>query len=236
MDDLPPPKYLTLRETPATDRPRERLKAVGAAYLSDAELLAILLRVGIKGENVSDLSRRLLSQCGGLTGLASVEFSQLAGERGMGEAKACTVLAALEIGRRLLKENPELRKSITSPDDLSDLLILDMAHLEQEHLRVVHLNTKYQLITMVDVYRGSLNSAPVRAADVFKAAVRINAASIILAHNHPSGDPTPSPQDAHTTEQLVEAGRLLDIEVLDHLVIGRASYVSMRKRRLGFRS
>lgn len=228
--------YLTLRETPATDRPRERLKAVGASYLADAELLAIILRVGIKGENVTDLSRRLLSQNGGITGLASLDFSELASQRGMGEAKACQVKAALELGRRLLHAAPEQRKQITCADDVADLLILEMSHFEQEHLRVLHLNTKHQLIAMVEVYKGSLNSAPVRAADVFKGAVRNNAASVILAHNHPSGDPTPSPDDARTTELLVEAGKLLDIDVLDHLVIGHGSYISLRARRLGFHS
>ncbi|MDQ3855035.1 MAG: DNA repair protein RadC [Chloroflexota bacterium] len=236
MQDSNGSPYLALRETPETDRPRERLKAVGAAYLSDAELLAILLRVGIKGENVTDLSRRLLAQHRGLTGLAAADFGELAAQRGVGEAKACSIKAALELGRRLLTAAPEQRKQISSPDDVADILILEMAHLEQEQMRVLHLNTKHQLIAMIEVYKGSLNSAPIRAADIFKGAVRNNAASVILAHNHPSGDPTPSPQDARTTELLVEAGRLLDIEVLDHLVVGRTECVSMRRRRLGFTS
>ncbi len=228
--------YLTLKETPATDRPRERLKAVGATYLSDAELLAILLRVGIVGENVQDLSRRLLVQNHGLIGLAGLQFAELAGQRGVGEAKACSIQAALELGRRLLKAAPEQRKQIRSGADVADLLMLEMGQLEQEHLRVLHLNTKNHLIAMVEVYKGSLNSAPVRPADIFKGAVRNNAASVILAHNHPSGDPTPSPEDARATEQLVEAGKLLDIEVLDHLVIGRGRWESLRARRLGFTS
>lgn len=236
MDTLESPAYLTLKETPATDRPRERLKAVGPSYLSDAELLAILLRVGIKGENVSDLARRLLAQNHGLAGLASLDFGELAAQRGVGEAKACSIKAALELGRRLLRVDPEQRKQVSSPADVADLLMLEMGHLEQEHMRVLHLNTKNQLIAMVEVYKGSLNSAPIRPADVFKGAVRNNAASVILAHNHPSGDPTPSPEDARATEQLVEAGRLLDIEVLDHLVIGNARWESLRARRLGFTS
>jgi DNA repair protein RadC len=229
-----PSHYLTLKETPATDRPRERLKAVGASHLSDAELLAILLRVGIRGENVQDLARRLLSENPGLTGLAGLEFTELARQRGVGEAKACSIKAALELGRRLLRAAPEQRKQITSGADVADLLLLEMGQLEQEHMRVLHLNTKNQLIAMVEVYKGSLNSAPVRAADIFKGAVRNAAASVILAHNHPSGDPNPSPEDARATEHLVEAGRLLDIEVLDHLVIGHSRWESMRARRLGF--
>lgn len=236
MDASARASLTALRETPPTERPRERLKAIGAAYLSDAELLAIVLRVGIVGENVSDLARRLLAEHHGLTGLAALDFTQLAKSRGVGEAKACQIKAALEMGRRLLKVSPEERRQIQSPADVADLLILEMGHLEQEHLRVLCLNTRNQLLSMEDVYRGTLNAAPIRPADVFKSAVRQNAASLILAHNHPSGDPTPSAEDARSTEQLVAAGRLLDIEVLDHLVIGRTSYSSMRRKHLGFRS
>lgn len=234
MDTSARPPYSALRETPATDRPRERLKSIGAAYLSDAELLAIVLRVGIVGENVSDLARRLLAEHRGLQGLASLDFSQLAKSRGVGEAKACQIKASLEMGRRLLKFGPEERRQIHSPSDVADLLILEMGHLEQEHLRVLCLNTKNQLISMEDVYRGTLNSAPVRPADVFKGAVRQNAASVILAHNHPSGDPAPSEDDARSTRQLVDAGKLLDIDVLDHLVVARTGYCSMRRLRMGF--
>ncbi|ACZ42536.1 DNA repair protein RadC [Thermobaculum terrenum ATCC BAA-798] len=225
----------TLKETPETDRPRERLKALGPSYLSDAELLAIILRVGIKGENVIDLARRLLAQNQGITGLASIDFNSLASQRGVGEAKACQIKAALELGRRYLKEMPEQRRRITSPEDIADLLMLEMGHLEQEHLRVVQLNTKNQILAITEVYKGGLNSALIRPADVFKPAVRNNAASIILAHNHPSGDPTPSSEDVRTTESLIEAGKLLDIEVLDHIIVGRNSYTSMRRRHLGFR-
>ena len=174
-----PQPYAALRETPPTDRPRERLKAVGASYLSDAELLAIILRVGIKGQNVSDLARRLLAQHRGVTGLAAIDFQDLAAQRGVGEAKACQIQAALELGRRLLTSAPEQRRQVRSPADVADLLILEMGHLEQEHMRVLHLNTKHQLIGMIDVYRGSLNSASVRPADIFKAAVRNNAASVM---------------------------------------------------------
>lgn len=189
MDTAARAPYLTLRETPPTDRPRERLKAGGASHLADAELLAIILRVGIKGENVSDLARRLLSQNHGVTGLAALDFSELASQRAVGEAKACQIKASLELGRRLLTAAPEQRKQIRSPADVAPLLILEMGHLEQEHLRVLHLSTKNQLLAIAEVYKGSLSSAPIRPADVFKGAVRNNAASVILAHNHPSGAP-----------------------------------------------
>jgi DNA repair protein RadC len=226
---------LTIKELPLDGRPREKLKALGAAALSEAELLAIILRVGTQGESVVDLSNRLLVTYGGLVGLSRVSFAELCGVHGLGEAKACQLKAALEMGRRLLLAQPEERLQVRSPADLAPLLILELGPLDQEVLRVILLNTKNQVVKIVDVYRGSLNSSLVRTAEVFKEAVRVNAAAIIVAHNHPSGDPTPSPEDARVTEQIVAAGKLLEVEVLDHLVIGERSYVSLREKRLGFK-
>jgi DNA repair protein RadC len=226
---------LTIKELPPDGRPREKLKALGAGALSDAELLAIILRMGTQGESVIDLANRLLVTYGGLVGLARVSFAELCDVHGLGDAKASQLKAALEMGRRLLVAQPEERLQVRTPADLAPLLILEMAPLDQEVLRVVLLNTKNQVVRFVDVYRGSLNSSLVRVSEVFKEAVRVNAAAIIVAHNHPSGDPTPSPEDARVTEQIVAAGKLLEIEVLDHLVIGERSYVSLRERRLGFR-
>ena len=226
---------LTIKELPPDGRPREKLKALGAGALSDAELLAIILRVGTQGESVIDLANRLLVTYGGLMGLSRVPFSELCGVHGLGEAKASQLKAALELGRRLLLAQPEDRLQVRSPADLAPLLMLEMAPLDQETLRVVLLNTKNQVIKFADVYRGSLNASLVRTAEVFKEAVRVNAAAIIVAHNHPSGDPTPSPEDARVTEQIVAAGKLLEIEVLDHLVIGERTYVSLRERRVGFK-
>jgi DNA repair protein RadC len=225
---------LTIKELPPDGRPRERLKALGAAALTDAELLAIILRVGTRGESVVDLSTRLIHEHGGLVGLARISFPELCDVHGLGEAKACQLKAALEFGRRLLLAQPEERRQVRSPADLAPLLIAEMASLDQETLRVVLLNTKNQVLKITDVYRGSLNSSLVRVAEVFKEAVRVNAAAIIVAHNHPSGDPTPSPEDGRVTEQIVAAGKLLEIEVLDHLVIGERDYVSLRAKRLGF--
>ncbi|MBF6613813.1 MAG: DNA repair protein RadC [Chloroflexi bacterium] len=224
-----------MKELPPDGRPREKLKGLGAGSLSEAELLAIILRVGTQGESVVDLANRLLVTYGGLVGLARVSFTELCEIHGLGEAKACQLKSALELGRRLLLAQPEERLQVRSPADLAPILILEMAPLDQETLRVVLLNTKNQVIKFTDVYRGSLNSSLVRIAEVFKEAVRLNAAAIIVAHNHPSGDPTPSAEDAKVTEQIVAAGKLLEIEVLDHLVIGERSYVSLRERRLGFR-
>ena len=226
---------LTIKEMPRDGRPREKLKALGSGALSDAELLAIILRVGTQGESVIDLANRLLVTYGGLVGLSRVSFAELCDVHGLGEAKACQLKAALEMGRRLLMAQPEERLQVRSPADLAPLLMLELAPLDQETLRVILLNTKNQVIKMVDVYRGSLNTSVVRTSEVFKEAVRQNAAAIIVAHNHPSGDPTPSTEDARVTEQIVAAGKLLEIEVLDHLVIGERTWVSLREKRLGFK-
>jgi len=239
----PPPKTpgnngrttFTIKELPPDGRPREKLKALGAGVLSDAELLAIMLRMGTRGESVIDLANRLLVTYGGLVGLSRVSFAELCEVHGLGEAKACQLKAALELGRRLLLAEPGERLQVRAPADLAPILMLEMAPLDQETLRVVLLNTKNQVVKFCDVYKGSLNSSLVRIAEVFKEAVRTNASAIIVAHNHPSGDPTPSTEDIRVTEQIVAAGKLLEIEVLDHLVIGERKYVSLREKRLGFK-
>ncbi len=225
---------LRMKELSPADQPRERLAAVGAAALSDAELLAILLRVGVPGLNVLQLAQQTLVECGGWPGLLRLEYDELRRRRGMGEAKAATVKAALEIGRRLLLVGPDERFQIKSPADAAALLMVEMSHLDQEHLRAVLLDTKNRVQRIATVYIGSVNTAMIRVGEVVKEAIRHNSAALIVAHNHPSGDPSPSPEDILVTRQIVEAGKLLDCEVLDHLVIGRGRYVSMRERGLGF--
>jgi DNA repair protein RadC len=225
----------TLKELPNDERPRERLKELGPSVLNDAELLAILLRVGSAGETAVELASRLLREYGGLTGLSRVPFSTLCEVHGLGEAKVCQLKAALELGRRLLQATPSNRLVVNQPDQIGDLLVLEMRAFEQEVLRVVILNTKHQIMKMADVHKGSINSSLVRVAEVFKEAIRINGAAILVAHNHPSGDPTPSRQDVDVTEQIVAAGKLLDIDVLDHLIIGD-TWLSLRSRSLGFPS
>ncbi|MDP2659106.1 MAG: DNA repair protein RadC [Dehalococcoidia bacterium] len=224
-----------MRDLPLGERPRERLRERGAGSLSNAELLAILLRVGTASENVVRLAERLLNCFGGFSGLARAGFPELCAQHGMGEAKTAQIKASLEIGRRLLAEDPKQRQVVHAPSDISDLLLLEMGHLEQEYVRVVLLDTKNRVVSIPTVYQGSLNTSLVRIGEVFRDAIRNNCASIIVVHNHPSGDPTPSPEDIRLTEQLVEAGRLLDIEVLDHLVIGQLNYVSLRGKGLGFK-
>lgn len=225
---------LRIRELPVADKPRERLRAHGATALADAELLAILLRVGTEGINAIQLAQQLLVELGGWPGLQRAGFEELAARHGMGEAKTAQLKAAIEIGRRLLLSAGEERFQIRSPSDAAQLMQLEMSHLDQEQLRAICLDTKNRVQKVQTVYVGSLNTSMVRIGEVFKEAIRLNAASIIVVHNHPSGDPSPSPEDVLVTRQIVEAGRLLDIEVLDHLVIGAGRFVSMRERGLGF--
>ncbi len=225
---------LRIRELPEHEKPRERLRAQGSGALSDAELLAILLRVGIEGVNVIQLAQRLLSDYKGWSGLQRAGFDELAAQRGMGEAKTAQLKAALEIGRRLLLVSHQERIQIRSPTDVAQLMMVEMSHLDQEHLRAICLDTKNRVQKVQTVYVGSLNTSLIRIGEIFKEAVRLNSAAIIICHNHPSGDPTPSPEDVLVTRQIVEAGKLLDIDVLDHLVVGQGRFVSMRERGLGF--
>jgi len=231
------PEYrLRIRDLPAQERPRERLRQHGPASLSNPELLAIVLRVGSGRESAIALATRLLARWGGLVGLARASFGELCAEHGMGEAKAAQVKAALELGRRLLAAAPEERPIVRSPADVANLLLAEMALLEQEHLRVVLLSTRNHVLGVPEVYKGTVNSAQVRVADIFREAVREGCPAIVVVHNHPSGDPEPSREDVEVTRQMVLAGELLGIEVLDHLVLARAGYVSLRERRLGFPS
>jgi DNA repair protein RadC len=224
----------TVRELPLEERPRERLERYGAATLQTSELLAIIFGSGVRGENVVDLSARLLRDFGGLGGLLSAELPQLCAQHGLGPAKAMQLKAALELGRRLNVLAPEQRPQISCPADVAALVMLEMAYLTQEQLRVLCLDTKNYVIHQQVVYQGTVNSSLVRAAEVFRPAVTRNAPTIVVLHNHPSGDPTPSPEDVRTTEQLRHAGMVLDIELLDHIVIGHGKFISMKERLLGF--
>lgn len=226
--------HVLIRDLPLGERPRERLRDSGSHALSNSELLAILLRTGTTAESVLNLATRLLSKYGGLAGLVRVSFPELCAERGIGEAKAAQLKAALELGRRLNSLQPQDRLIVRSPADVANLLQGEMGFLEQEHLRVILLDTKNQVLGVHEVYKGSLHTSLIRVGELFRDAVRQNAAAIIVAHNHPSGDPTPSPEDARVTQEILQAGKLLDIELLDHLVIGQQRYVSLKERGLGF--
>ncbi len=225
---------LSVKEMAPDERPRERLKLRGPASLSDGDLLAIILNTGIVGETVTDVSQRLLAEHGGLRGLFQMDIAELSRIRGLGDAKSVRLKAALELGRRLAILSPDARPRVTSPDDVAILLQIEMAALEQEQLRVVLLDTKHRILGMRTVYQGSVNQAQVRVGEVFRDAVRQNATAIVAVHNHPSGDPAPSAADVSLTVELVRAGEVLDIELLDHLIIGQGRWHSLRRLGLGF--
>jgi DNA repair protein RadC len=223
-----------IRDMALAERPRERLVQVGPTAVSTAELLAILLRTGVPGENVVRLAERLLIQFKDLPGLARASIPELMTVHGIGEAKAVEIKAALEIGRRLLASAPQEKPRVTSPADAANLLMSEMMFLEKEHLKLVLLDTRNNVLGTPTIYVGSLNTSVIRVAELFRAAIKENAAAFIVAHNHPSGDPSPSPEDIRVTRQLAQAGKLLDIEVLDHVIIGQQRYVSLKERGLGF--
>jgi len=180
------------------------------------------------------LAQRLLAHFGGLAGIHRASFGELRNEHGLGEAKAAQLQAALELGKRLLAVQPEDRVTVSSPQDVFTLVQGEMALLEQEHLRVVLLTTRNQVVGVHELYKGSVNSAQVRVSEVLRPAVRENCPALIVVHNHPSGDPTPSAPDVTLTKELVAAGKLLSIEVLDHIIVAQGRFVSMKEQGLGF--
>ena len=192
------------------------------------------MRVGGARESAIDQATRILARFSGLPGLSRASFGQLCNEKGLGEAKATQIKAALEIGKRLLASQPEERAVVRSPEDVANLLQAEMSFLEQEHLRVILLNTRNQVLAIPEVYKGNVSSALVRVGELFRDAVREGCPALIVVHNHPSDDPTPSRDDIEITKQIDQAGQLLDIEVLDHVILAHGSLVSLRDRGLGF--
>ena len=224
----------TMREMEESERPRERLERHGAGVLSSAELVAIILNTGIKGESVLPLSQRVLAENGGLSGLMRMEHTDIAAIRGIGNAKAAKLKAALEMGRRLTTIIDDDKPRISSPEDVVRLYGVEMSHLEREELRVVLLDTKQHVKGSFTVANGTVNSANVRMAEVFTPAVKRNAPFLMLVHNHPTGDPTPSSADVKFTHDAIQAGNLLDIGVLDHIIIGQGRHASLKRLGLGF--
>ena len=233
--DAPVSYQPTILDLPPCERPRERLREHGPRYLNNAELVAILLRSGVAGENAINVAMRILAEFDGLAGLARAGYSELCKLRGLNHAKTSEIMAALELGRRIASLAPEERAQISCPQDAASLLIAEMEPQVQEHLVVLLLNTRNQVVARRTIYIGTVNSSAVRPAEVLRPAIRENAPSIIVAHNHPSGDPTPSPEDISVTRDLAAAGKLMDIELLDHLVIGHGGrFTSLKEKRLGF--
>ena len=210
-----------IREMPEGERPRERLKERGAAALSDAELVAILLRTGMKGVSAVQMSHQLLREFRSLDELARTPLETIAKIKGVGETKAIQLKAAFELARRLSGSSQGKPRIVSSPEEAAAVVREDMRVLDREEFRVLLLNTKNALIKKCEVSRGSLNASIVEPREVFKDAIAASAASMILVHNHPSGDPTPSAEDISVTKRLVKAGDLLNISVLDHIILGR---------------
>ncbi|WP_413065983.1 RadC family protein [Siminovitchia sp. 179-K 8D1 HS] len=221
-----------IKDFPVEDRPRERLIHHGPASLSNQELLAILLRTGTKSESVLQLANRLLTQFDGLLWLKEAALEEIMGIKGIGQAKAVQIAAAVELGRRISNLSYDDRYVIRSPEDGANYVMNDMRFLTQEHFVCLYLNTKNQVLHRQTIFIGSLNASIVHPREVFKEAFRRSAASIICLHNHPSGDPSPSREDIEVTKRLVECGKIIGIEILDHLIIGDNQYVSMKEKGL----
>lgn len=237
IDTLPPTLFTTLptpyatpkvKTLPIKDKPAYRV-ATGAEACNLAELLAVI----IGGNEQIETAERLLARFGTLNKLAGAHANEIAHIKGVGAQTALRLKAALALGRRLLEPEAE-RPLIGNPTAAAAILQPRMAHRPQEYLLVLTCDTRNRMLDITEVYHGSLNSSAVRIAEVFKPAIQQNAAAIVVAHNHPSGDPDPSPEDVAVTRAIVQSGKLLDISVLDHLVIGHASWVSLKERGLGF--
>lgn len=219
-----------LRDVPREDRPRERMMQVGAESLSHAELLAILLRTGTQKQSALHLAGAVLKQCGTLRNLMDMSMDELTSIRGIGPAKALQLRAGIELGRRLAKSGNGEVVTVRSPGDAADYVMDELRYLKKEHFVCLFLNTKNHIIARETLSIGTLNASLVHPREVFRAAIKCSSASIICVHNHPSGDPTPSPEDVSLTTRLAEAGQLVGIEVLDHLVIGDGKYVSLKEQ------
>ena len=217
-------------EWPAEDRPRERLYHKGAEALADAELVAIQLGAGVRGTNAVELAREMLVRYGSLSGLAGRDVAELAGIRGVGRAKAVRLASAFELTRRLRSRNGGGRIVLSSPEQVYARYGPLMEDLEKEVFRVALLDAQNGLVKDVVVSEGTLSASLVHPREVFKPAILESAASLILLHNHPSGDPTPSREDIRLTRQLVECGQLLDLRIHDHIVIGRGRFASLAER------
>ena len=222
-----------VREMPAEERPRERLARYGADVLASAELIAILLRTGTAGTDVMAVANGLLSRFGGLGGLARASLAEMSAAPGIGPAKAAELKAAIALGVRAASESPDSRKLLKSPEDVADYMLHRMSLQSQEVVVVLNLDTRMRLLQESKVYEGSVHQAHVRFGELLRDALKVNASSIVLVHNHPSGDPTPSAADIAMTKGLVAAGELMGVDVQDHIIMGGGRYVSMQAARLG---
>lgn len=223
---------LSIKDIPQNDRPRERLLKYGPEVLSNAELLAVIIRTGTKNQNALNLAQSILSKSNGLRFLCSSSVQELSNIKGIGEAKAAIIKASLELGNRLRSFRKDEKITIKHPRDVANMLMEDMRYLKKEHFKVIFLDTKNNVIDISDISVGTLNSSIVHPREVFYEAIKKTAFSIVICHNHPSGDPTPSKEDINVTLRLKEVGKLIGIELLDHIVIGDGIYVSFKEKSI----
>ncbi len=222
---------IKIKDLPEEERPRERMIKCGPQALSNTELLAIIIRTGVKGESALKVAQNLISQ-GGLESLIDGSIEELAAFKGIGMSKAVLIKAAVELGNRLYNMPEKKKFYIKSPADVSAILMGDMRYLKKEYFKIILLNIKNNIIAVEDISVGSLNSSLVHPREIFRAAIKKSSAAIILAHNHPSGDPTPSNEDVEVTNRIEECGVILGIQVLDHVIIGDGSYYSFKDKGL----
>ncbi|MGB4337747.1 MAG: DNA repair protein RadC [Bacillota bacterium] len=221
-----------IRELPASERPMERLLQFGPEALSAAELVAVIIRCGMQGQNAVQVGAGLMARFGSPRKLATATPMELAALPGIGLVRAAQIQAAIELGRRVLSGQGEQRGSISGPRDAAQALMPTMRYLEREEFRALFLDSRNRLLDVVTISVGTLDSSIVHPREVFRAAIRAGSASLIVAHNHPSGDPTPSPEDLAITRRLCTAGALIGIDVVDHIIIGDNVYVSLKEKGL----
>ena len=225
---------VTIKDIPQDERPIERLIACGPEALSTAEIMAIVIRCGTRGENVVDLASRLLNSCGSMKNLACADFAELASVKGIGRVKAAQLKAAIELGKRVVLADFQEKKQVENPEDIVNMLMPKMRYLHKEEFRAVFLDTRNRILDVVTISVGSLDTSIVHPREVFREAVRRSSASVIFVHNHPSGDPVPSEEDIAVTKRLMQAGELLGVQVLDHIVIGDNVFVSFKNKNILF--
>lgn len=226
-------KNYTIKDLPFSERPREKIINYGVESLSNAELLAVIIRTGDRNQTAIEVGQNLLQiDSRGLEALIDISLQDLMKIKGIGECKACQILATIEIGKRIRTRSLHDKIKIDSPNKIVNLMMDDFRYLKQEHFKIMLLDTKNQIINIENISVGTLNASIVHPRDVFNAAIKRHANSIILLHNHPSGDPTPSNEDINITNRLIEVGEIIGIKVLDHIVFGDNRYISFKEKKL----
>ncbi len=225
-------KNLTITSLPKNERPREKLQNHGVKALSNAELLAILLRTGTRNESALSLSYKILSKNDGIKSLANAEVTDLNTISGIGLAKASQLIAAVELGKRIAQYSYNEDIYVKKPQDAASILMEEMRYYKKEHMKIIMLNVKCKVIGIEEISIGNLNSSLAHPREIFKPAIKNSSANIILTHNHPSGDPTPSKDDIEITRRVYEAGKILGIELYDHIIIGDGVFTSLKEKNL----